>query len=633
MSLHNSVKENRILVVEDEMITAMDIKNRLQEMGYIVPATASSGEEAISLAEKLTPDLILMDIVLKSEIDGTQAAQYIANKFHIPIIFLTAYNDENTFNRAKLSSPFGYINKPFNEKDLKIALELAFFKHAEEMKLIAAEKRNRLLMENATCGLFTFDKNGNILDVNKQAEVIFGRQKNDIIGNDFRSLIPSDERDYATILLNKILNEKTVSSSNSYIQTPSGHIKNIEISGACVDIDNDLLLMCVINDVTETIRLREKSLLNDKLSILLKLSDEIISDINAPLTMVLASSHYLKAKIDGLENNTINPELLTKVKLTTNQLFDEANKIHEIIKDLQEFSSNDESQLSLVNIHDVLDAVIHIIQLQFKISEKFIKKNYTSKAPELLFINSKLQQVFLILMTNAIQSFLSYDKNHDAIQLSTFIEKNNIVIEMVDASRSIPAEILPHIFEPFFITKPSSISAWLGLPICYEIINNMGGQIQVKNKLGEGTVFTVCLPMHITMQDQHAENKSTTKKPKRIWVIADNATLLSSIEHVLSQQHHYTSTVLGGRNALKLLKQNAQFDLIICDLDMSDVNGMDLYLYISQHLSNAGKQMIFLAESANSLANSFGDKIQIPCIEKPFTAKQLLDAIDQIDFK
>lgn len=135
----------RILVVEDEAVTAMDIKNNLHKFGYTVPAIESSGEEAVITAEKLKPNLILMDIILKGKMDGIEAAQKISEQLHIPIIFMTAHGDIKTFNRAKPSMPYGYLTKPFEVSDLRIAVDLALFKHQMETKSEA--EKNRLKNE------------------------------------------------------------------------------------------------------------------------------------------------------------------------------------------------------------------------------------------------------------------------------------------------------------------------------------------------------------------------------------------------------------------------------------------------------------------------------------------------------
>lgn len=119
----------QVLVVEDENIVARDILTMLKGLGYGVAAVASSGREAIEKAAAKQPDVVLMDIVLKGAIDGVQAAQEIRNRFHIPVIYLTAYADDDTLQRAKVTEPFGYILKPFEERELHIAIELALYRH------------------------------------------------------------------------------------------------------------------------------------------------------------------------------------------------------------------------------------------------------------------------------------------------------------------------------------------------------------------------------------------------------------------------------------------------------------------------------------------------------------------------
>jgi two-component system, response regulator PdtaR len=134
-----SVQGAKILVVEDEAIVAMDIKLRLSQLGYEVPRVVAMGEEAFQAAEELKPELVLMDISLKGHMPGTEAAQRIHSELDIPIVFLTAYADENTLEKAKASEPFGYITKPFEDSDLRVAIELALYK-------AKAEKERKELM-------------------------------------------------------------------------------------------------------------------------------------------------------------------------------------------------------------------------------------------------------------------------------------------------------------------------------------------------------------------------------------------------------------------------------------------------------------------------------------------------------
>ncbi|GAB7081026.1 response regulator [Megalodesulfovibrio paquesii] len=129
-----------IMIVDDERIVALDIKNTLERLGYKVPAICSTGEEAVAAAQELSPDLILMDIKLKGEMDGVRAAELIHTRQGTPIIFLTAYSDEKTLERAKLSEPFGYLIKPFEERELHSNIEIALYKIRSERELRSAKQ-------------------------------------------------------------------------------------------------------------------------------------------------------------------------------------------------------------------------------------------------------------------------------------------------------------------------------------------------------------------------------------------------------------------------------------------------------------------------------------------------------------
>jgi len=124
-----------ILVVEDESIVAKDIQNSLKKLGYAVPSVENSGEDAIDAAGKYRPDLVLMDIMLKGDISGIDAAEQVKNRYQIPVIFLTAYADESTLSKAKVTEPYGYIIKPFKEIDLHTSIEMALYKHGKEQEV------------------------------------------------------------------------------------------------------------------------------------------------------------------------------------------------------------------------------------------------------------------------------------------------------------------------------------------------------------------------------------------------------------------------------------------------------------------------------------------------------------------
>lgn len=131
-----------VLVVEDESIVSKDIQNSLIKLGYSVAGAAATGEKALDLIQSERPDVILMDIMLKGDLNGVEVAKIVKNDFKIPVIFLTAYADEATLNKAKLAEPYGYIIKPFKEIDLQTTIQMAIYKHQKEQE--AEKERDKL---------------------------------------------------------------------------------------------------------------------------------------------------------------------------------------------------------------------------------------------------------------------------------------------------------------------------------------------------------------------------------------------------------------------------------------------------------------------------------------------------------
>ena len=149
----------------------------------MVPAIVSSGEEAIKEAEKFTPDLVLMDVVLKGEIDGIEAADQIHARFNVPIVYATAYADEGLMERAKITEPFGYITKPFEVVELHTAIEMALYKHKIEKKMRESEAKYRRLFEATKDGIIVTNPDGRILFVNPSyVEMLGYNSSEELIG-------------------------------------------------------------------------------------------------------------------------------------------------------------------------------------------------------------------------------------------------------------------------------------------------------------------------------------------------------------------------------------------------------------------------------------------------------------------
>ena len=172
----------RILIVEDEWITAEDLSDILAELGYTVVGVVATGEDAIARAEESRPDLALMDIRIKGNMDGTEAARLLRQRFNIPVIYLTAHADNETVKRAKAAEPLGYITKPFQEGELHASIEIALHKHREDLK---SRKREELLAGTLRAigeGVVSLDQSESVLLLNEAAEAWTGVDSDDAVG-------------------------------------------------------------------------------------------------------------------------------------------------------------------------------------------------------------------------------------------------------------------------------------------------------------------------------------------------------------------------------------------------------------------------------------------------------------------
>lgn len=189
------IENKRILVVEDEFITAADLIANLEHMGFIVPASTDTGEEVLSLALLHSPDLILMDINLKGDMTGISAADMVKKKLDIPVVFLTGQSDEATISKAIKSEPFGYIIKPFEERALKTAIAMALYKHSIDTQLKASEERYRIIAESSDNLIAILNPDLSFDYINLAGSILFAQIPEDIIGKNLTSFLSPPDSD------------------------------------------------------------------------------------------------------------------------------------------------------------------------------------------------------------------------------------------------------------------------------------------------------------------------------------------------------------------------------------------------------------------------------------------------------
>lgn len=248
---------SKIMIVEDEGIIAMDIRNQLKEFGYNVVATAISGEEAITLATQHKPQLVMMDIVLKGHMDGISAAQTITESLHIPIIFLTAYSDTATLQRAKATGAYGYLIKPFRPDELYASIEVALSKHELERKLKESEQWFTKTLHCISDAVIATDAEGKIRFMNPAAEkaidcqLDFARGR---VASDLMTLLTESDRTIVENPIPVVLSSLAVTEldNDTLLLTQSGMEFPIDDGAAPILSDTGKLLgaVMVFRDIT-----------------------------------------------------------------------------------------------------------------------------------------------------------------------------------------------------------------------------------------------------------------------------------------------------------------------------------------------------------------------------------------------
>ncbi len=247
----------KILVVEDESVVAKDIQWSLKSLGYNICGWASSGEEALEKVEALKPDLVLMDIVLKGGIDGVEAAEHVRTNFDIPVVYLTAYADEHTLQRAKVTEPFGYILKPFEERELHTTIEVALYKHKTERRIKQSQYWLSTTLKSISDGVITTNMDGEVTLLNLNAEVITGWKESEALGKDLNAIFNVKDPEGATLPVKPWLE----SLREGIVVGPASHLL-ISKNDAAIPIDystapirdergNTIGMVLAFRDVTE----------------------------------------------------------------------------------------------------------------------------------------------------------------------------------------------------------------------------------------------------------------------------------------------------------------------------------------------------------------------------------------------
>ncbi len=241
-----------ILIAEDETLVARDIQNRLKRSGYLVPVIVSSAKEAIARAEELHPDLILMDIKLEGNMDGVEAARQIKERFDIPHIYLTAYTNGGTLERAKLTEPYGFLVKPIDERELISVIEVSLYKDKIERKLRESEELLQAVIDNTTAVIYIKDINGHYKMINRRFEELFHVSRNEVAGKTDFDIFPEETAEAFRANDKQVLEEEILLEIEETVNQDDGLHTYLSIKFPLKDPTGDIHAICgTSTDISE----------------------------------------------------------------------------------------------------------------------------------------------------------------------------------------------------------------------------------------------------------------------------------------------------------------------------------------------------------------------------------------------
>jgi len=372
----------------------------------------------------------------------------------------------------------------------------------------------------------------------------------------------------------------------------------------------------------------------DRLMALGALAAGIAHDINNPLTYVLASLEYVERAIDSVRKDAGGTELLEQgmVEALMNAR-EGAERVRHIVRDLMTFARPIADTKQLVDVESVLDSMVSLAWNEIRHRARLVKRY--ARVPAVEGDESRLGQVFLNLIVNAAHAIDAGDLPEGAITLSTALEGDNVVVEVADTGTGIEKTDLPHVFEPFFTTKPVGKGNGLGLTICRTIVASHGGDIRVSSDDGKGSTFRVSLPVAKStpaQRDEAPPANDARAKRSRILVIDDEPLLGQTLTYAFAGRHDLVLAT-SGRDAIRRLSEDAQYDLVLCDLMMPDVSGPKVFEVVEQQHPELVSRFAFMTGGAfTERAQEFLERYPGRRIDKPFTISEIEQLLSEIAY-
>jgi PAS domain S-box-containing protein len=473
------------MVVDDEAIITSQMEDYLKLLGYDVAGIANSGEDAIEKARQLLPDLILMDIMMsKKGIDGIDASDRIKKELDIPIIFMTAYGGETILERAKIVEPVGFIVKPFQEYELKIAIEVALYRKEMEKRLRESEEKYRYVVNAAVDAIFTIDVNGSVVFWNQAAVKLFGYAPEEAITKPFTHFLPESVNQIIFDEIRRTVNEKHSSIIGKTIETngirQDGNTFPIEFNLTSWKVRDGIFFTVIARDVTER-----------------KKIEQMKSDF------VSLVSHQLKTPVAGIMGCIDNMMMGLTGKLSAKQ--------KEYLEVMQEISSRSFRVITnLLNVSRIERGIISVeLQPQqlngmVEAAVRGYREAIRKKGLELIIQESSRdihvmadRDKFIEALINAVDNAVKFT-TAGSITIRSIENDGFGFVEIHDTGPGLQDEMQKMLFKKDrVLTGAPSVQegCGLGLYTAMEFMKLQKGDISVQSQHGKGCTFIFQIPL------------------------------------------------------------------------------------------------------------------------------------------
>lgn len=406
-------------------------------------------------------------------------------------------------------------------------------------------------------------------------------------------------------------------------------------------------------DITERKRMVSDMMKLDRLAQAGVLAVGVGHEINNPLTYVTMNVNYaldrlpeLRAKVDDLGHTLAGleagagggraasaaaevREALAEVEEALGEAQEGCYRVRDIVRDLKLFSRGSEDVRRRLDVHRVLGPAIDMAYNEVRHRARLVKE--LGEVRPVVGNESRLGQVFLNLLVNAAHAIPMGKAQENEIRIRTGMRGEKVEIEIRDTGEGISESVLPSIFDPFFTTKPVGHGTGLGLSICRQIVEAHGGEIEVESQPGEGSAFRVLLPASdeaLPEPEEAPERAPEAAEPKRrVLVIDDEVGIVKGLQRVLGGAYEVTGVTSAGE-AIERLEGGAAYDLILCDLMMPDLTGMDFYRWLETKHPDLCARVVFTTGGAfTPEARAFLRSVPNPTLDKPLEPKVLVEAI------